>query len=65
MSNSETQQCFTFKWRHGPAPGLTFYSGTETAYGDDIEMAERRARRVVSQRGCFSPGCLTFEVQHG
>jgi hypothetical protein len=60
MSNQEQQ--FTFKWRHGPAPGLTFYSGTETAYGPDLETAERRARRVVAQRGCFSPGCLTFDL---
>lgn len=57
------QQAYTFRWRHGPAPGLTFYSGTETAYGEDREQAERRARRVVAQRGCFSPGCLTFELE--
>lgn len=56
-------QMFTFKWKHGPAPGLTFYSGTETAYGNGEEEAERRARRAVAQRGCFSPGCLTLEVQ--
>lgn len=46
MSSQEQQ--YTFKWRHGPAPGLTFYSGTETAYGSDIEIAERRARAAWS-----------------
>jgi hypothetical protein len=57
---SDQQQAYTFKWKHGPAPGLTFYSGTETAHGEDQDEAEHRARRAVAQRGCFSPGCLTL-----
>jgi hypothetical protein len=61
----DEQQAYTFRWQHGPAPGLTYYSGTEVAYGDSIEEAERRARRAVAQRGCFSPGCLTFTHSGG
>lgn len=54
------QQAYTFIWRHGPAPGLTYYSGRETAYGETEEEAERRALRSVCQRGAFSPGCITI-----
>jgi hypothetical protein len=56
------QQAYTFKWKHGPAPGLTFYSGHETAHGEDAEQAERRALRMVCQRGGFSPGCITMQL---
>jgi hypothetical protein len=45
-----------------PAPGLTYYSGTETAYGESLEEAERRALRAVCRRGCFSPGCITMQL---
>lgn len=56
------QKAYTFKWKHGPAPGLTFYSGHETAYGEDEEQAMRRARDAVCRRGCFSPGCITMQL---
>lgn len=59
---NDEQRQYTFRWRHGPAPGLTYYEGTETAYGADPEEAERRATREVCRRGLFSPGCITLEL---
>jgi hypothetical protein len=59
---TQDEQAYTFRWRHGPAPGLTFYSGRETAHGPDEETARQRALRTVCRRGCFSPGCITIEL---
>lgn len=58
----DTENAYTFHWQHGPAPGLTFYSGRETAYGPDEETAMARAKRAVCQRGCFSPNCITIRL---
>ena len=62
LTECKDERAFRFRWRHGPAPGLTFYSGRETAYGPNEETAKRRALRAVCQRGLFSPGCITMEL---
>lgn len=64
-SLSIEERAYVFAWQHGPAPGLTFYKGRETAYGPDADTAMRRAKRIVCQRGCFDPGCITLKLVGG
>lgn len=59
---TKDHQAFRFRWRHGPPPGLTFYSGYEVAYGPDEETARERAMREVCWRGCFQRDCITMEL---
>lgn len=47
-------------WQHGPAPGLTFYSGTVKVYAENPEKAKEKARRLISERNCFSPQYITI-----
>lgn len=45
-------------WKHGPAPGLTYYSGTVEILASSEDDARERAKRVVAHRGCFDPRCV-------
>ena len=58
---TKDEKAYTFEWQHGPAPGLTFYSGSETAYGPNVQIAMQRAKRMICQRGCFQPACITMK----
>jgi len=55
---------YRWKWQHGPAPGLTFYSGEVTSSGPDYDTAYERAMRDVCQRGAFQRGCISLRLQH-
>jgi hypothetical protein len=57
---TDNEERFVFSWRHGPAPGLTYYSGRIASYGPDADTAMARARQAVCDRGCFSPSCITI-----
>jgi hypothetical protein len=59
---TENQRLYRFKWRHGPSPGLTYYEGTEAAWGPDQDTARERALREICRRGCFSRGCIKMEL---
>jgi hypothetical protein len=56
------EKLYRFEWQHGPAPGLAFYHGVESAYGPDIQVAMERAKRAVCRRGSFQPGCITIKA---
>jgi len=49
---------YLVSWQHGPAPGLTFYSGQETVTAADIEDAGRRCKQHLKRTACFEPGCI-------
>jgi hypothetical protein len=61
MKEPQSGKKYVFHWQHGPAPGLTFYSGKEVAYGPDVPTAMARAKRMICQRGCFQPENITIK----
>ncbi len=51
---------YNVSWRHGPAPGLTYYSGTEKVWAENEEEAGWQCKRDLQRKTCFSPGCITI-----
>lgn len=51
---------YNVSWQHGPAPGLTYYDGMVLIEAEDEESAGIKAKRIVTERWCFSPGCVTI-----
>lgn len=49
---------FQISWDTEPAPGVTYYKGTETVSVNDgsPETAEERCRQLVRRKMCFDRG---------
>jgi hypothetical protein len=47
-------------WRHGPAPGLTYYEGHKRVQAEDILDAGVACKQRLKAEACFEPSCITI-----
>jgi hypothetical protein len=50
---------FRVMWRHGPAPGLTYYDGEKHVLAYDAESAAHTIKQILKREACFEPSCIT------
>jgi hypothetical protein len=60
MDDDEPLHKYQVYWEHGPAPGLTYYTGSLCVVAHDVESAGHAAKQILKRDACFVPSCITI-----